>query len=97
MPDDISIDAHRYWIGLLLLHAARGIPIRPNLIYQHLADLKNGVPIDSLGPGDVLTPATWDEENLKRYPAYEAVGLEIAQRIERFQISGDVNDLTDTN
>lgn len=94
---DMMMEAHRYWMGLLLSHAVIARPITAEMIRQHLDDLKNGVPIDHLDPGGPLTPAAWDEENLLRYPSYEAVGLELAARIDRYSQSGNVDHLTDTD
>lgn len=94
---DMLMEAHRYWMGLLLFHSVIAKPITTEMIRQHLDDLKNGVPIDHLEQGGPLTPAAWDEENLARYPSYEAVGLELAARIERFRQSGNMHHLTDTD
>jgi hypothetical protein len=93
LDEHMVLEAHRYWMGLLMIHTALQRPLTSELIVQHLDDLKNGVPIDHLDPNGPLNPATWDEENLLRYPAYEAVGLELAARIDRYLVSGDIHEL----
>ncbi|WFU09111.1 hypothetical protein QA646_17855 [Rhizobium sp. CB3090] len=94
MTDELRLEAHRYWMGLLLMHAVTGRQVTAEFIRQHLMDLKNGVPLDHLDPDGPLSPSDWDEENLRRYPAYENVGEELARRIDRFSDTGSILDLT---
>jgi len=83
--------AYRYWLGLMLMHAGSGFKVTRERIEEHLADLKNGVPLNFID--DRITPAEWDEENLKRYPIYEAVAFEIIERLVAYERTGKLTDL----
>lgn len=83
--------AYRYWLGLMLVHAGTGFKVTRELIQDHLESLKNGDPIEHLG--NDLTPAQWDEENFRRYPIYEAVAVEIIERLDAYEKSGKFQDL----
>lgn len=88
---DLELAAHRYWLGLMLIHAGTGFKVTRERIEEHLRSLKNGDPIERIG--DDITAAQWDEENFRRYPIYEAVALEIIERLVAFERSGRIADL----
>lgn len=91
-PVLLERDAYRYWLGLMLIHAGTGFKVSRERIEEHLRSLKNGDPIERLG--DDITPDQWDNENYKRYPVYEAVALDIVDRLNAYEKSGNLPDLT---
>lgn len=88
---ELERDAHRYWLGLMLMHAGTGFKVTRERIEEHLRSLQNGDPIERIG--DDITAAQWDEENFRRYPIYEAVALEIIDRLVAYENSGKIEDL----
>lgn len=88
----METEAYRYWLGLMLIHAATGVKTSRELIERHLRDLKDGVPLEHKDHA-VLSDAQFDEENLKRYPMYEAVAMEIIERLVAYEHSHDIRDL----
>lgn len=88
---ELERDAYRYWLGLMLVHAGSGLKVARDQIEAHLQSLKNGDPIERLG--DDITPDEWDSENFRRYPIYEAVALEIIERLAAYEQSGKFEDL----
>ncbi|RVL05648.1 hypothetical protein [Sinorhizobium meliloti] len=87
----LELAAHRYWLGLMLIHAGTGWKVTRERIEEHLRSLKNGDPLERIG--DDITAAQWDEENFIRYPIYEAVALEIIERLVAYEQSGKIEDL----
>ncbi|MCD1267222.1 hypothetical protein B5M44_26215 [Shinella sumterensis] len=88
---ELERDAYRYWLGLVLIHGGTGLRLQRERIEAHLRSLKNGDPIERLD-GEI-TADEWDSENYRRYPIYEAVALEIIERLAAYEQSGKINDL----
>jgi len=88
---ELEHDAYRYWLGLMLVHAGSGLKVARNQIEAHLQSLRNGDPIERLD-GEIAADE-WDSENFRRYPIYEAVALEIIERLAVYEQSGKISDL----
>lgn len=87
----IERDAYRYWLGIVLIHAGSGLMLTKQYILDHIADIKNGAPLEYLEAG--FTESEFDAENFQRLPIYEAVAIEIIERLNAYEASGDIRDL----
>lgn len=87
----IERDAYRYWLGIVLIHAGSGLVLTKQYILDHIAEVKNGAPLEHLETG--FTESEFDAENFERLPIYEAVAMEIIERLTAYEASRDIRDL----
>lgn len=89
--NQIECDAYRYWLGIVLIHAGSGLVLTKQFILNHIDEVKNGAPLEHLESG--FTEGEFDIENFERLPTYEAVAMEIIERLTAYEISKDIRDL----